>query len=253
MTNLRIFIILFAFPVFFAQTLLQHFRFECFCILDLNKLTTSQLSRRALAIVKEQAAIDSICFPETMCKMFIVNAPGYFSATWRVVKGWLDARTASKVEVISNRATMEKRLLEYIDADQLPSDYGGKGPNTEDTLNMGITGDFTRLDTKMLYLRGHGSETIDVEAGELLEISVYTRCTAGATFCLTDAKAKNVFVDGVDVQHIGTEDVNEKPTSKIINEKNLIRGPMKVKIKADSKGSRFSTFNYLLVFSFKKA
>jgi hypothetical protein len=121
--------------------------------LDLNKLTTSQLSRRALAIVKEQAAIDSICFPETMCKMLIVNAPSYFSATWRVIKGWLDGRTAAKIEVISNRAAMVKRLLEYCDPEQLPSDYGGTGPDTNDTMNQGLTGDFTRLETKMLYLR----------------------------------------------------------------------------------------------------
>jgi hypothetical protein len=121
--------------------------------LDLDKLTTSQLSRRALAIVKEQAAIDSICFPETMSKMLIVNAPTYFAATWRIIKGWLDARTAAKIEVISSRATMEKRLLEFIDADQLPSDYGGTGPATSDSMNEDIVGDFTRLETKMLYLR----------------------------------------------------------------------------------------------------
>lgn len=121
--------------------------------MDLNKLTTSQLTRRALAIVKEQAAIDSICFPETMCKMLIVNAPSYFSATWRIIKGYLDARTAAKIEVISSKATMEKRLLEHIDADQLPSDYGGKGPDTNDSMNENIVGDFTRLETKMLYLR----------------------------------------------------------------------------------------------------
>lgn len=121
--------------------------------MDLNKLTTSQLSRRALAIVKEQAAIDSVCFPETMCKMLIVNAPTYFAATWRIIKGWLDPRTAAKIEVISSRATMEKRLLEFIDADQLPSDYGGKGTDTNASMNESIAGDFTRLETKMLYLR----------------------------------------------------------------------------------------------------
>ena len=128
-------------------------RFECFCVLDLNKLTTSQLSRRALAIIKEQAAIDSVCFPETMSKMLIVNAPTYFSATWGIIKGWLDARTAAKIEVISSRSTMEKRLLEFIDADQLPKDYGGTGPDTNDSMNEGITGDFSRLETHMLYLR----------------------------------------------------------------------------------------------------
>lgn len=101
---------------------------------------------------------------------------------------------------------------------------------------------------------GHGSETVSVHEGEALEVSVYTRSTARATFSLTDANAKNHFVDGVDIQHTGTGDAdNELPTSKIMNQDNLIRGPLKVKIKADSnKGSRFSTHNYLLVFCFRK-
>jgi hypothetical protein len=116
-------------------------------------LTTSQLSRRALAIIKDQAAIDSICFPETMSKMLIVNAPTFFAATWRLIKGWLDPRTASKIEVISSRSAMEKRLLEFIDADKLPSDYGGTAPEYSKILNESYTGSFDRLETKMLYVR----------------------------------------------------------------------------------------------------
>jgi CRAL/TRIO domain len=116
----------------------------------------SQLSKRALAIIKEQAAIDSVCFPETMCKMFIVNAPTFFAATWRLIKGWLDPRTASKIEVISSRKTMEKKIKEVVDDDQIPSDYGGTGPDTNTTINeMFNTGNHgaDRVVTKMLYLR----------------------------------------------------------------------------------------------------
>ena len=88
-----------------------------------------------------------------MAKMLIVNAPSFFAATWRLIKGWLDPRTASKIEVISSRSFMEKRLLEFIDADQLPSDYGGIAPSTTETINEETTGGFSRLETKMLYLR----------------------------------------------------------------------------------------------------
>lgn len=119
--------------------------------MDLNKLTTSQLTRRALAIIKEQAAIDSVCFPETMNKMLIVNAPTFFAATWRIIKGWLDPRTANKIEVISSKSAGEKRLLELVESVQLPSDYGGTGPNTAKTLQD--SGGGKRLVTKMLYLR----------------------------------------------------------------------------------------------------
>lgn len=127
--------------------------FECFCILDLEHLTTSQLSSRALAIIKEQAAIDSICFPETMNKMLIVNAPSFFAATWRLIKGWLDPRTAAKIEVISSKSAGEKRLLELVDEHQLPSDYGGKGPDTNSIIMESFDGDASKLDTKMMHVR----------------------------------------------------------------------------------------------------
>jgi len=106
-----------------------------------------------MAIIKEQSAIDSICFPETMNKMIIVNSPTFFSATWRLIKGWLDPRTANKIEVISNRAACEKRLLELVDSEQLPRDYGGTGPDTNQVLMESYEGEAEKLDSRMLYLR----------------------------------------------------------------------------------------------------
>jgi hypothetical protein len=78
-------------------------------------LTLAELSSKALTIVKEKSAIDGICFPETMKKMFIINGPRFFSPTWKLIKGWLDAHAANKIEVISNRKSWEKRLLEHVD------------------------------------------------------------------------------------------------------------------------------------------
>ena len=48
-------------------------RFECVSVLDLSGLAMSSLNSRNLDIVKRQAFIDSLCFPETMNKMVIVN------------------------------------------------------------------------------------------------------------------------------------------------------------------------------------
>lgn len=186
-----------------------------------------------------------------MAKMLIVNAPSFFAATWRLIKGWLDPRTASKIEVISSRSTMEKRLLEFIDVEVLPSDYGGKGTDTQDILNSNVGGGFKRLESKMLYLRGHGSETVDVQPDETLEVKVYTRSTAGATFTLMDENKTTTFVDSVDVTHAGPTDADTAlPTNIVLNE-GAISGPIRLKIKADSKASRFSTHNYLLVFGFR--
>jgi len=128
-------------------------RFEAVSILDLSNLSVSQLGSRTLAIIKEQARIDSLCFPETMAKMVIVNAPTFFSATWSIIKGYIDARTASKVDVISSRTKWEKKLKELVDDDQLPSDYGGTGPSTVDTINNASPGDMKRLFSHCMYVR----------------------------------------------------------------------------------------------------
>ena len=77
--------------------------FQCVIVIDLDHLSTSQLSQRALNIVKTQTAIDSVCFPETMNKTLVINAPRFFSLTWNIIKGWIDPRTAGKIELISSR------------------------------------------------------------------------------------------------------------------------------------------------------
>ena len=108
--------------------------FECNIIIDLAELSVTKLNSRTLAIIKEQSFIDSLCFPETMSKTLVINAPRFFSATWTIIKGWLDARTVNKIEVISGRKASEKRMLELFDADQLPSDYGGTAPPSNELI-----------------------------------------------------------------------------------------------------------------------
>lgn len=125
-------------------------RFECVSVLDLNHLTLSKLGSRTMDIIKKQASIDSLCFPETMNKMVIVNAPRFFSATWTIIKGFLDPRTTAKVELFSSTSAAEKCLKELIDEDQLPSDYGGTAESTVETMAKMSP---TKLTTQVLYVR----------------------------------------------------------------------------------------------------
>lgn len=224
-------------------------RFECVCILDLENLTMGQLNSKTLAIIKEQSAIDSVCFPETMNKMYIINGPRFFGATWSLIKGWLDPRTANKIEVISSRKAWTKTLLEYIDEEELPADYGGKGPVTQDTIDKeAFTGKMKRLDSEVLYLRGHGSCTYEIGPEEALKIEVYTRSTAGAKFAVVDAKSKTPWVEGALAKHDGTDSMDEIPTKTVITDE-LIPGPASIKVKADSNAGRWTTNNFLVVFT----
>lgn len=87
--------------------------------------------------------------------------------------------------------------------------------------------------------------------GEELEVSIYTRSVAGAKFTLVDATNKLAapLASDVEVKHSGTgEDPEEIPTHKAISSTNIV-GPASIKVKAESIGSRWSTQNFLVVFS----
>jgi hypothetical protein len=91
----------------------------------------------------------------------------------------------------------------------------------------------------------------DVSYGEELEVSVYTRSVAGAKFTVEDPTSKLAapWASDVAVKHAGSgEDPEEIPTHKAITS-TKITGPASVKVKAESIGSRWTTQNFLVVFS----
>eukprot|EP00978_Attheya_sp_CCMP212_P033232 scaffold133236_cov61-Attheya_sp.AAC.3 len=107
-------------------------RYEVIYVMDLDGLTPSQVSKRAIHIIKVQSQIDSICFPETLHRLILINAPSFFALTWKLIKNFVDARTCNKVEIIgTNRAKWKARLRELADDDNLPADYGGTAPTTD--------------------------------------------------------------------------------------------------------------------------
>lgn len=221
--------------------------FQCVSVIDLEHLSTSQLSQRALSIVKTQTAIDSVCFPETMNKTLIINAPRFFSLTWNIIKGWIDPRTAGKIELISSRKSWEARLREIVDEQQLPSDYGGKGMATTETLAKEAPEGVIKQHHELVHVRSSGHSTVDVPQGGSLEVTVYTRSTTGVIISIVDEASKSKeHAKGVLVKHTGGTGENDKPTSVVITSER-IKGPVKVRIKIDSKGGRFSTAGNFMV------
>jgi hypothetical protein len=82
-------------------------------------------------------------------------------------------------------------------------------------------------------------------------VSVYTRSVAGAKFTIDDPTSKLAapWASDVSVKHAGSgEDPEEIPTHKAITSTNIM-GPASIRVKAESIGSRWSTQNFLVVFS----
>lgn len=94
-------------------------------ILDMTGFSMGMVMGETKAYLNKVTAISQNYYPETMGKMFIINAPLIFTTVWALVKGWLDARTVSKIEILGGPAEYEPRLLAEIGAASVPQQYGG--------------------------------------------------------------------------------------------------------------------------------
>lgn len=96
---------------------------ESFCmIFDIKGCNLK--TRKALHIFKEYIGIDQRYYPERLGHMFVVNSPKIVTILWNIIKLWLDPVTQQKF-IFAHKSGSENELLEYIDSDQLPSEYGG--------------------------------------------------------------------------------------------------------------------------------
>lgn len=227
-------------------------RFEAVSILDLSGLALSSINNRNLDIIKKQAFIDSLCYPETMNKTVLVNAPRFFTATWSIIKGFLDQRTVGKIDLFSSKAAGEKKLKEIIDVDQIPSDYGGTGESTDillakEAAKDSASGGRSRLITEVMYIRSSASFKFSLRPDEEAELLVYTRALTGASFKVTDAAKKGgELLPKKTVRHSGGKDDNSPPTCMPLTS-GRISGGIEIKVKGDSLKSRMSSESYLLV------
>ncbi|KAJ3220956.1 hypothetical protein HK099_003888, partial [Clydaea vesicula] len=93
-------------------------------IFDLEGISFSHL--KAMHLLQSLSEIDNDNYPETMRRLFVVNAPSLFSYGWKMIKGWLDERTIDKVHIIgTSKSEIAETLLNYIDIKTLPTLYGG--------------------------------------------------------------------------------------------------------------------------------
>jgi hypothetical protein len=98
-------------------------------ILDLTGFGLAQMGQKTMDQIKLYISTDNVCYPETLGKMLIINAPYILSSAWGIIKGWLDPRTVGKIEIISSTEASLKRLHELINKDQLRAEYGGTAPD----------------------------------------------------------------------------------------------------------------------------
>lgn len=248
-------------------------RYECVCILDLKNLTAAQLSKRPLKLIKDQSAIDSLCFPETLNHMSVVNAPAFFTLTWKLIRSWIDQRTADKVSVIgSNKETLLEHLTKHIDVDSLASDYGGNGKSVNEVLKEemlsqssseisdSIAGDDSlRVENKETHLMsmrsGKTSEhLISVKEGQLVKILLFTRFLLGGNLIIQDQNGitlPNIPNGGICINHDGDTETDEKelPTKYELEKSHgiTLKGAGTYTVKITSNSKKWSHTTHILL------
>ena len=225
-------------------------RFECVCIIDLEHLSPAQITKRALNIIKIQTQVDSLCYPETLNKMIIINAPNFFTLTWKIIRKWVDIRTANKVELYnSSKRKWQKRLGELIPLDQLPADYGGTAESFTQIMEESSRNDsegVIREKVTLLSVRGSANTTITLAQGEALNVTIYTRSNCKSIVSIQNSDQK--VLDQKSIQHNGPggkEEENCMPTHEKLHYSGNISG--KVTIHIRSQQSSFHSSKYVVV------
>ncbi|PNH11335.1 SEC14 cytosolic factor [Tetrabaena socialis] len=95
---------------------------QLFTIIDLDGLAFGSMMR-VTGLLKMYMAMDTANYPEMLARMAIINAPGWFSTSWSMIKGVLSPDTRSKIEIVGTDYV--DTLLRYIPREHLLTQYGG--------------------------------------------------------------------------------------------------------------------------------
>ncbi|GMF43894.1 unnamed protein product [Phytophthora fragariaefolia] len=93
-------------------------------VLDARGIGMRDMGGEAFEFIRRCTGAMQRHYPQRSFKIFIVNVPSWFGMAWKGVKPLLNEATRAKTNILTESETASA-LLEFIDADNLPVEYGG--------------------------------------------------------------------------------------------------------------------------------
>lgn len=143
---------------------------RCTYVCNLGQITMSSVTRSTLDFLRSLMKILQEYYPEIMRWLLIYNTGWAVSATWKVLRPFVDARVQDKIR-FSNAAPSVESLKKFIAADNVLGIFGGTG--TEDALAKILAAEVARLHVVAASGRGPALASPDSDTDEVL----YSFCT----------------------------------------------------------------------------
>jgi len=102
-------------------------------IMDMQDFGFKHMGTSFYNAIKAILTIDQYYYPETLYKLFIINAPFSFRTLWSVIKPWLHPLTQSRIQLVGGPKEYLPKLKEIMDEDQIPRYIGGGCSCCEET------------------------------------------------------------------------------------------------------------------------
>jgi len=132
---------------------------QTFGIMDVKGVGLSHFSGEVKRLLGLITKYDQDNYPEMLGHICVINAPWVFRTIWAVVRGYLDPRTQSKIEILDSNYL--PAVLKWVDKESLPDWLGGSshgtliedvGPWSDDKLvaSLGLNLEELRLGRLMM-------------------------------------------------------------------------------------------------------
>lgn len=118
-------------------------------VLDIKDMRMSQIGSDFINLIQLLSDIDGKQYPETIGRIFVINAFTSFALAWQMVKPWIVPTTAAKMKILGGPKEFIPVLQDFIGEENLPGNYGGKLPPLSPQVHpyaetMGLAGGHSR-------------------------------------------------------------------------------------------------------------